>query len=114
MAAFQYIARSSQKRESTDSNVKFCPNDGATLVDPAEAAASGQPLICPTCRRGYGPGTTHCPTDSEELIPYALYVARTKAAARHEGGRICPQCGARYGKNVTFCGKDGAELVLVN
>ncbi len=98
-------------REFDDPSVTFCPEDGAQL-GPRSEPPMGQALICPTCRRGFGAGTTRCPSDGDELIPYALFVKRHQEA--QEGGKICPTCGERYGRQVTFCGKDGAELVVVN
>jgi hypothetical protein len=99
-------------REFDDPSVTFCPDDGAQLAPRSEPPA-GQALICPTCRRGFGSGTTKCPTDGDDLVPYALFVKRHQEA-QAAGGKICPTCGERYGRQVTFCGKDGAELVVVN
>lgn len=98
-----------------DPSVGFCPVDGAQLVN-AAALAGGQALICPTCRRGFGEGVRFCPKDSDELVPYALFVQRHREREAGAGDRtkICPKCGDRYAVTVTFCGKDGAELVLVN
>ena len=102
------------EREFDDPGVGFCPDDGAKLVDAKEAAPNGQPLICPTCRRGFPAGSRQCPTDGDELVPYALFVARHRAEEGSTGSRICPVCGSRYARNVAFCGRDGSELVLVN
>jgi hypothetical protein len=100
--------------EFEDGTTAFCPNDGAELLRHDEAPG-GQPLICPTCRRGFVAGQKTCPTDGEELVPYALFVARHRAKEQgEEKTKICPTCGDRYGRQVTFCGKDGSELVLVN
>lgn len=101
-------------KEYDDATIGFCPADGAPLAD--TSAPSGQAWICPTCRRGFGEGVRVCPTDGDELIPYALFV---KQHREQEGGagertKICPKCGDRYALTVTFCGKDGSELVLVN
>lgn len=98
-----------------DPSVGFCPVDGAQLVD-AGALRGGQALICPTCRRGFGEGVRFCPKDSDELVPYTLFVQRHREREAGAGDRtkICPKCGDRYAVTVTFCGKDGAELVLVN
>ncbi len=100
-------------REFDDPGVGFCPEDGAKLIDTKEASQTGQPLICPTCRRGFPAGSKQCPTDGDELVPYALFVAKKREEAAG-GTRICPVCGSRYGRDVAFCGRDGSELVLVN
>lgn len=101
-------------QEFEDGTTQFCPNDGAELLR-HEDPPTGQPLICPTCRRGFVAGMKTCPTDGEELVPYALFVARHRAKEQgEEKAKICPTCGDRYGRQVTFCGKDGSELVLVN
>ena len=101
-------------KEYDDPTIGYCPADGAPLVD--ATAASGQAWICPTCRRGFGEGVRVCPTDGDELIPYALFVKqhREQEAGAGERTKICPKCGDRYALTVTFCGKDGSELVLVN
>jgi hypothetical protein len=100
-------------REFDDPSITYCPEDGATLAGRSEPPLSGQALICPTCRRGYGSGTDKCPKDGDELIPYALFVSQHQKADA-AGAKICPSCGERYGRQVTFCGKDGSELVVVN
>jgi DNA-directed RNA polymerase subunit M/transcription elongation factor TFIIS len=98
----------------------FCPKDGAALVQAdarGERPATGQPMICPTCRRGYEPGARTCPKDADDLVPYSAFMDRSRRATGGgpaAQGRICPKCGAKYPPNVVFCGKDGAELVLVN
>jgi len=103
-------------REYTDPAMAFCAKDGSRLVTREAAPAGGQPLICPTCRRGYAPGTLTCPADGEELMPYAAFVARHKAREAGEAAltKICPKCGDQYAKRVTYCSKDGSELVPVN
>ncbi len=102
-------------KEFEDPAIGFCPVDGAQLGD-AGAPEAGQALICPTCRRGFSAGIRYCPKDSDELLPYDLFVQRHRAkeAGAGEKTKICPKCGDRYARTVTFCGKDGAELVLVN
>jgi hypothetical protein len=103
-------------KEFEDPTVGFCPADGAQLVDAAAPPPATQALVCPTCRRGFGEGVRVCPTDQDELVPYALFVQRHRAreAGVGEKTKICPKCGDRYALTVTFCGKDGSELVLVN
>jgi predicted nucleic acid-binding Zn ribbon protein len=73
-------------------------------------------MICPVCRRGYPPDARFCPTDAEELVPYAMFVAsqRNRPPEGSPTTKICPDCGHRYDVDVRFCGKDGRELVLVN
>lgn len=67
------------------------------------APPDGDDLICPTCRRGYPPGTGTCPHDDTALVPYHDF-------ARGEGENVCPTCGKRYPKTTKFCGEDGATL----
>ena len=104
------------------------PDPGFEAPEPAAAAQSGTPgggapaseesageaLICPTCRRGFGPETKICPSDGADLIPYAAFVERHRASETSDGGKICPTCGERFGRNTVFCGKDGAVLEEVN
>jgi hypothetical protein len=99
-------------REYDDPKLGFCPVDGAELKPPGEESA-GQPLICPTCRRGYAPGSRVCTRDQTELVPYSVFIEQSKHTEEADR-RICPQCGTGYGATVRFCGKDGAELVRVN
>jgi hypothetical protein len=99
-------------REYDDPKLGFCPVDGAELKPPGEESA-GQPLICPTCRRGYAPGSRICARDQTELVPYSVFIEQSKHTEEADR-RICPQCGTGYGATVRFCGKDGAELVRVN
>jgi len=73
----------------------------------AVATTPQENLICPVCRRGYPAGSRFCPNDSELLITYADYRARTEPRGQE---RICPQCGTRYPAETTFCGKDGSSL----
>jgi hypothetical protein len=71
----------------------------------SDPGASRDDRICPTCRRGFPPsGTTTCPHDGTELVPYREFAARAGAE------KVCPTCGERYPANVKFCGKDGATL----
>ncbi|MBW2462519.1 MAG: hypothetical protein JRH11_12795 [Deltaproteobacteria bacterium] len=85
---------------------------GGSAPPPAESA--GEALICPTCRRGFGPETKICPSDGVELIPYAAFVEQHRASETSSGGKICPTCGERFGRNTVFCGKDGAVLEEIN
>ena len=96
-----------------DEDTEFCPNDGATMMDPGAPEVRAQGMICPTCRRGYPAGKERCSTDGDGLLPYAFFLARQK----HEdsaGKKVCPQCGTTYGPAKTFCGKDGTPLETVN
>ncbi|MDW8363468.1 MAG: hypothetical protein RMK74_13795 [Myxococcales bacterium] len=101
------------RREVRDERHAFCPQDGSPLVD--RASFVGQPFICPSCRRGYPGELGRCPTDGDELVPYAFFTARARARERGaERTKICPQCGDRFPASTSYCGKDGAELVSVN
>ncbi len=76
---------------------------------PAEAAAPPSELpredmICPSCRRGYPPGTDRCAADGAALVPYREFAS---AKGREN---VCPACGERYPASVRFCGKDGTTL----
>jgi hypothetical protein len=101
-----------------EGDTTFCPRDGTALVAAPRGgpATPSQALICPTCRRGFPPTARFCPHDSDELIPYAMFAARAKAATTAEAAKpqICPKCGERYGASTAFCGKDGSPLVTVN
>jgi hypothetical protein len=85
------------------------PGGAAEAGDEPPAEATGEDRICPTCRRGYPPGTARCPHDDTELMSY-----RDFAAGKGPGGaareNVCPVCGARFPATVKFCGKDGATL----
>ncbi len=70
----------------------------------AGATPAGEDMICPSCRRGYPPGSTRCPHDETGLVPYGEF------ATQSAGERICPTCGQRYPGSVTFCGEDGTTL----
>jgi hypothetical protein len=89
---------------------------GAPAPGGEQTPDTHQSMICPACRRGYGPGSQFCPHDSEALVPYATFRSQQDGPAGDgQGqGRICPNCGERYGPDRAFCGKDGARLVRVN
>ncbi|WP_394832828.1 hypothetical protein LVJ94_40635 [Pendulispora rubella] len=76
-------------------------------------------LVCPTCHREYGVGSTFCPQDGATLVELAggeeilPYVAGASARPQ-EKGKICPTCGDRFDGSASFCGKDGTALVLLN
>lgn len=74
----------------------------------APPATAGEDMICPTCRRGYPPGSETCPHDDTALMPYKDFAAGKAAGVE---GHVCPECGERYPPTVKFCGKDGTTLV---
>ena len=86
------------------------PEERAAPEAPVSAAAVPEPagrredLICPTCRRGYPPGTAICTHDDTPLVPYREFIARA------DRDNVCPVCGERYPAHIKFCGKDGATL----
>lgn len=90
----------------------FCPHDGSKLV-PKGALEAAVPLLCPTCKRGFGEGTTVCPDHREELVPLPAH-SRPAPVKAGPKGKICPTCGSRYEGSAVFCGKDGTSLVLLN
>ncbi|MEZ4247848.1 MAG: hypothetical protein R3B99_06385 [Polyangiales bacterium] len=92
---------------------EFCPHDGARLLDPEDPKLRAQGMICPTCRRGYPADVRTCAQDGDELMPYAMFVARQKVVAP-AAKKICPKCGTTYDPETTFCGKDGSPLQTVN
>jgi hypothetical protein len=101
------------RREYPPPAGNFCPQDATRLVvlsdkDPPPSAMGG---VCPVCRRGFEPGVKVCPTDKEELVPYAAVPAPPTVSVK---GKICPTCGDRFDGSATFCGKDGTALVLLN
>ncbi|MGF1469224.1 MAG: hypothetical protein ACFCGT_24120 [Sandaracinaceae bacterium] len=77
------------------------------VADDGEGGRDAQDLICPTCRRGYPPGTPGCPHDGDRPIPYAEFLA---GGSRKTAGRTCPVCGTVYPPTVAFCGQDGTPL----
>jgi hypothetical protein len=74
-------------------------------ADPEETADTGEAMICPTCRRGFAPGTATCSVDGTSLVTYAAFRERAQADTK-----VCPTCGTTYPAHVTFCGKDGTPL----
>ncbi len=105
------------KREYAPPAGNFCGADATRLVplteaDDAQLAPAGG--VCPVCRRGFPPGVKVCPTDKEELLPYAAVAATATVSALSPKGKICPTCGARFEGAAGFCGKDGTALVLLN
>jgi hypothetical protein len=101
------------RREYPPPAGNFCPQDATRLVALAEAEQAAGPMggVCPVCRRGFEPGVKVCPTDKEELVPYAAMPAPPTVSVK---GKICPTCGDRFDGSATFCGKDGTALVLLN
>lgn len=92
---------------------EFCPHDGARLLDPEDPKLRAQGMICPSCRRGYAADVRTCSHDGDELLPYAMFVARQKSAAPGPK-KVCPKCGTTYDAETTFCGKDGSPLQTLN
>jgi len=76
---------------------------------PAPAAPSSEPMICPTCRRGYAPGAQRCDGDGTTLVPYADFVRRAKAEAA-TASVACPSCGAKVAAGAVFCGSCGRKM----
>jgi hypothetical protein len=105
------------KREFAPPAGNFCPQDATRLVplaDADEATLAPAGGVCPICRRGFEPGVKVCPTDKEELLPYAAVAATATVSAQGSKGKICPTCGNRFEGAAAFCGKDGTALVLLN
>jgi hypothetical protein len=105
------------KREFPPPAGNFCPQDATRLVplaDADEGALAPAGGVCPVCRRGFQPGVKVCPTDKEELLPYAAVAATATVSAQGSKGKICPTCGDRFEGGASFCGKDGTALVLLN
>jgi predicted amidophosphoribosyltransferase len=92
---------------------QFCENDGNRLVPFAPGSDLRGPTggICPVCGQGYDPGVSACPKHLEELVPVAVWTARSQQPATV---MICPICGTQYPGDGRFCGSDGAALVPVN
>ncbi len=95
---------------------RFCPNDGAELLDGPAAGPFSQGMICPTCRRGYSHDAGFCPDDADELVPYGMYGASNVGLppVDFDSRKICPECGELHTSSHLFCGQDGAELVVLN
>jgi hypothetical protein len=92
---------------------QFCETDGNRLVPLTPGGDARGPTggICPVCGQGYDPGVSACPKHLEELVPAAVWAARSQQPA---GLMICPICGTQYPGDGRFCGSDGAALVPVN
>jgi hypothetical protein len=103
-------------RRELPGGIVFCPFDANRLVTVrghGELMSGPAGGVCPTCRRGYNPGTKVCPKDGDELIPPASLPAPSQAT-HGVRGKICPQCGDRVDGASAFCGKDGTQLVMLN
>jgi hypothetical protein len=86
--------------------------ESVALAQQQAAAASARgldsgPMFCPSCRRELPAGTTHCPHDSNRLVPVAGHEALMSGPA----GGICPTCKRGYNPGVKVCPTDGDELV---
>ena len=77
------------------------PSSPPQAPDPRDGA-----LICPTCRRGYAPGSTRCTSDGTALMLYADYVRR----AKEQKSVVCGNCGAKLDAGAAFCGECGKKL----
>ena len=84
------------------------PEPEPETTEAAPTAVAGEDMICPSCRRGYPPGTETCPHDETRLMPYREFAAGKAAGV---DSHVCPTCGERYPPTVKFCGKDGTTLV---
>jgi hypothetical protein len=76
----------------------------------AAAAARGVDsgtMFCPSCRRELPAGTTHCPYDSNRLVPVSGHEALMGGPA----GGVCPTCHRGYNPGVKVCPEHGEELV---
>jgi hypothetical protein len=68
----------------------------------------GRPVICPSCRTEFPPGSTFCPHDGNRLV--AGPGAGVPAGAPSAGG-VCPTCGRGYDPGVKTCPLHGDDLV---
>ena len=57
-------------------NKQRLENERAAELGIVEAPVEG--MVCPKCYRGYDPGAKFCPHDSEKLVPYPEWRARSK------------------------------------
>jgi hypothetical protein len=76
----------------------------------AAAAARGVdsgPMVCPSCKREYPPGSTFCPQDANRLIA----VTGNEEALEGPSGGICPTCHRGYNPGIKVCPADGDELL---
>ena len=87
---------------------RFCPNDGAELIDPQDPRVRARGMICPTCRTGHPADATVCRNDGTKLVLYAVYDAQQKRAG--DAKKTCPKCGQSFDANVAFCPEDGTKL----
>jgi hypothetical protein len=97
-----------EPREPVDEGPR--PPPEVIAAPPPAQPISTEPMICPTCRRGYPPDAIRCETDGTELVKYADFVAKSAAPSSAET-KVCPTCGDRFPATTRFCGKDGATLV---
>jgi hypothetical protein len=69
----------------------------------------GRPVVCPSCRTEFPPGSTFCPHDGNRLVgaPLAPVPGPSPAAA----GGVCPTCGRGYDPGVKTCPTHGDDLV---
>jgi hypothetical protein len=76
----------------------------------AAAAARGQdtgPMFCPSCRREYPAGTTHCSFDANRVVA----IRGHEALMSGPSGGICPTCKRGFNPGVKVCPDDGDTLV---
>lgn len=78
----------------------------APPFDPGLRPANG-PLVCPSCKSEYPPGTEFCPRDGNHLT--AASAAGSPPVG--PGGGICPTCGRGFDPGVKVCPTHGEYLV---
>ncbi|HKQ68366.1 MAG TPA: hypothetical protein VJT73_03465 [Polyangiaceae bacterium] len=74
-----------------------------------EMPRAAQPVVCPSCRNEFPPGSTFCPNDGNRLS--AAAVMPPLGSSSSASGGICPTCGRGYDPGVKACPDHGDDLV---
>jgi len=100
----EFEARKREKEAAHAAQMQAHLESVKRAQDAVTKQAPQEPMVCPSCRREYPPGSTFCPADANRLIPLA----------GHEmgpAGAICPTSKRGFNPGVSRCPHDGAELV---
>jgi hypothetical protein len=70
----------------------------------------GRPVVCPSCRNEFPPGSVFCPHDGNRLVAAPLAPAQGPTPS---AGGVCPTCGRGYDPGIKTCPEHGDDLVPV-
>src|SRR5262249_51258892 len=70
-----------------------------------------RPVVCPSCRSEFPPGSTFCPNDGNRLVSGPVLPAHGPSSGL--AGGVCPTCGRGYDPGVRTCPVHGEDLVPV-